>query len=233
MIHPFANAQVVHRPCLSSELYCQRQQHQSRVSYSRNQLLSFRCLGKLSCTPTLLMKLKFTGILRYLGKRSGGLSKARSTRNGLRIPTTSSNRSHYRSFLNQLFNLAQLVHGSTHRNGHTPDLFITSDDEDFVRNLLVFDPALSDHRKIHCDLNFSRHVLEQRTLSYRRLRAINIDKLSSDLENSALINSPLNKDLSTVIDLFNSTLQSTMDHHAPVVRRSVTFRHHAPWSTSA
>lgn len=99
-IHPVANAQVAHRPCLSPGLCCQQQQCQSRISYSRNQLLSFHSMGKLSCTPMLLMKLKSMDILRYHGNRSGWLSKARSMRNGLRIPTTSLNWSHYRFLLN-------------------------------------------------------------------------------------------------------------------------------------
>lgn len=99
-IHPVASAQVAHRPCLSSGLCCQQQQCQSRISYSRNQLLSFHSMGKLSCTPMLLMKLKSMDILRYHGNRSGWLSKARSMRNGLWIPTTSLNWSHYRFLLN-------------------------------------------------------------------------------------------------------------------------------------
>lgn len=97
-IHPVASAQVAHRPCLSSGLCCQQQQCQSRISYSRNQLLSFHSMGKLSCTPMLLMKLKSMDILRYHGNRSGWLSKA--MRNGLWIPTTSLNWSHYRFLLN-------------------------------------------------------------------------------------------------------------------------------------
>ena len=46
------------------------------------------------------MKLKSTGILRYRGKHSGRLTKARSMRAGLRIPVTSSNRCHYGALLN-------------------------------------------------------------------------------------------------------------------------------------
>ena len=46
-------------------------------------------------------------------------------------------------------------------HGHTLELVITRDDEDFVRNLFVSDPALSDHHMIRCDLNFSKYVPEQ------------------------------------------------------------------------
>ena len=60
-------------------------------------------------------------------------------------------------------------------------------------------------------------------LSFRRLRAIDMYKFSSDLEDSALIRSPLNDDLSLPVDQFNSTpLQSMIDNHAPIIRRSVT-----------
>ena len=45
------------------------------------------------------MKLKSTGILRYRGKRSGRLTKARSMRAGLRIPVIISNRCHYSALL--------------------------------------------------------------------------------------------------------------------------------------
>ena len=47
------------------------------------------------------MKLKSTGILRYRGKRSGRLTKARSMRAGLRIPVTISNRRHYVYIIDQ------------------------------------------------------------------------------------------------------------------------------------
>ena len=65
----------------------------------------------------------------------------------------------------------------------------------------------------------------------QRLRAIDMYKFSSDLEDSMLITSPLNDDLSLAFDQFNSTLQSMIDNHAPIIRRSVTLRPYAPWFT--
>ena len=56
-------------------------------------------------------------------------------------------------------------------------------------------------------------------------------KFSSDLEDCVLIRSPLNDDLSLAFDQFNSTLQSMINNHAPIVRRSVTLRPYAPWFT--
>ena len=68
-------------------------------------------------------------------------------------------------------------------------------------------------------------------LSFRRLRAIDFDKFFSDLEDSMLIRTPLNDDLSLAIDQFNSTLQSIIDNHAPIIRRPVTLRPYAAWFT--
>ena len=114
----------------------------------------------------------------------------------------------------QLFNLRQHVNGSTHKNGHTLDLVITREEQSFIKNLLVFDPALSDHFMIRCNLDFSKPVAQDQMLSFRRLRAIDIDKFSSDLEDSALIRTPLNDDLSLAVDQFNSSLRSIIDNHA-------------------
>ena len=131
----------------------------------------------------------------------------------------------------QSFNLRQHVNGSTHKNGHTLDLVITREEQSFIKNLLVFDPALSDHFMIRCNLDFSKPVAQDQKLSFRRLRAIDIDKFSSDLEDSALIRTPLNDDLSLAVDQFNSSLRSIIDNHAPIVQRSVTLRPNATWFT--
>ena len=129
------------------------------------------------------------------------------------------------------FNLRQHVNDSTHKNGHTLDLVITREEQSFIKNLLVFDPALSDPFMIWCNLDFCKHVAQDQMLSFRRLRVTDMYKFSSDLVESALIRSPLNDDLPLAFDQFNSTLQSMIDNHAPIIRRSVPLRHYAPWFT--
>ena len=136
----------------------------------------------------------------------------------------------FTSFLHS-FNLHQHVNGSTHINGHTLDLVITREEQTFIKNLLVFDPALSDHYMIRCNFVFSKSAAQERMLSFRRFRATDIDKFFSDLENSALVKTPLNDDLSIAIDQFNSSLQSVIDNYAPIIRRSVTIRPYATWFT--
>ena len=65
-----------------------------------------------------------------------------------------------------------------------------------------------------CNLDFCKPVAQDQMLSFPRLRAIDMYKFSSDLEDTVLIRSHLNDDLSLAIDQFNSTLQSMIDNHA-------------------
>ena len=71
----------------------------------------------------------------------------------------------------------------------------------------------------------------RKLLSFQRLRAIDMYQFSSDLEDCVLIRSHLNDDLSLAFDQFNSTLQSMIDNHAPIIRRSVTLCPYAPQFT--
>ena len=66
-------------------------------------------------------------------------------------------------------------------------------------------------------------------LSFQHLVAIEMDNFSSHLKDPTLIRTPLHDDFSLAIDQFSSTFQSIMDNDAPIVRRSITFRHNVTW----
>lgn len=66
-------------------------------------------------------------------------------------------------------------------------------------------------------------------LSFQHLVAIEMDNFSSHLKDSMLIRTPLNDDFSLAINQFSSTFQSIMDNHAPIIRRSITFRPNVTW----
>ena len=74
-----------------------------------------------------------------------------------------------------------------------------------------------------CNLDFSKPVAQDQMLSFQRLRVIDIDKFSSDLEDFFLIRKPPNDDVLLAIGQFNPTLQSIIDSRAPISRRSVLF----------
>ena len=49
-------------------------------------------------------------------------------------------------------NLKQHVTGATHANGHTLDLVISKKDNPLITEIKIFDPVISDHCAVHCNL---------------------------------------------------------------------------------
>jgi hypothetical protein len=128
-------------------------------------------------------------------------------------------------------NLVQHVVEATHEKGHQLDLVITRSDEDIVREARVCGGILSDHFPVTFLLPWKKPCAPRRTLQRRRLKDIDLDALSRDIENSDLVKCPPD-DLSSLITLYNSTLTSIMEEHAPSTTKVVILRPHSPWFNS-
>ena len=76
-----------------------------------------------------------------------------------------------RRFLDLLdtFNLKQHISTPTHRSGHTLDLIITREDDKIASNFIVYDPVISDHLAVHCQLAFTKPPFEKKEIHYRKL----------------------------------------------------------------
>ena len=68
--------------------------------------------------------------------------------------------------------------------------------------------------------------------SYRKIHSINIDDFIIDLTSSELITNPPS-DLPDLLTLYNSTLSSILDKHAPLITKQFTSRKSNPWITPA
>ena len=119
----------------------------------------------------------------------------------------------------------------THSRGHTLDLIITRSDVDLVDDIVVKDPALSDHLAVLCKLKLKKLPAERREVSFRKLRSININSLRSDLKSSTAM-MDATADLYDQIDKYEYELSRILDNHAPVRRRIVTIRPLALWYNS-
>ena len=62
------------------------------------------------------------------------------------------------------FDLKQHVNRITHKDGHTLDLVITRSDDSLIRKLSIRDPAISDHRVVHCELNLQKPIYAKKTI---------------------------------------------------------------------
>ena len=89
---------------------------------------------------------------------------------------------------------------------------------------------ISDHFAVHCNLALAKPPLERKTISFRKTRSIDFDKLRNELCNSSLIldRSP---DLDALVEQFNTTLSKLVDVYAPVKTKTVTVRPRSPWYT--
>ncbi len=128
------------------------------------------------------------------------------------------------SALFESFDLAQHVTGPTHIDGHTLDLVISRATDDIVKSCEV-GCFISDHNCIHTILKVANPHPITKNVSYRKIKAINAENLTKDIESSDLMNLPATNKISC----YNIVLQRLLDNHAPVKTRSVAVRPSQPW----
>jgi len=126
-------------------------------------------------------------------------------------------------------NLVQHITEPTHTSGHTLDLLITKA-TDFVPRISVSDYCISDHSAIFYSLETSAPALPKKSIKYRKIKSINIEALKDDIVQSSLQNAITNiYDPNAAVTIFNTTLSTILNDHAPLKNRIVTIRPTAPW----
>ena len=93
-------------------------------------------------------------------------------------------------------NLKQHVTGATHANVHTSDLVISKKDNPLIAEIKIFDPVISDHCAVNCNLRVRRPHFTDKKVFYRKLRSLDIESFCEDI-----LTFPLLQDQ----DLLNST----------------------------
>ena len=129
------------------------------------------------------------------------------------------------------FDLKQRVCAGTHRNGHTLDLLINKSDDNMLNNIKVYDPNISDHLAVMCDVSIRKPQFRKEVIFYRKLRSLDMESFLSDVADCPLVIDP-SSDLDHLVQQYDTLLRSIMDKHAPVKRRVVTIRPAAPWYTN-
>ena len=126
--------------------------------------------------------------------------------------------------------LKQHVRGSTQDNGHTLDLFITRIADNVTVQPYVENPGFSDHSAVHLRLPLSKPELERKEISYRKLRSIDKESFSGDIQESSFVSSATEHgDINDIVSLYNSSLSGVLDNHAPLCKRVLTIRPNSPW----
>ena len=132
--------------------------------------------------------------------------------------------------------LRQHVTEPTHAKGHTLDLLITRDQSKVLETApTASDPGLcnrhgtflNDHYAIMCNININSWSSCRRVVSFRPLRNINVNDFNSDL--IKLSHDGEQHSVEDMVDVYNRDLTSLIDKHAPLQRKVISLRPHAPW----
>ena len=126
------------------------------------------------------------------------------------------------------------MRGPTHIHGHTLDLVITWKMENIIARPPRVCRYFSDHATVHCDMNFNKPAFQVKKISYRKVKAVDMDCLKGDLALLDLYNggqgTPLSSsELDMLVRDYNASLSSIMDHHAPLKTKTVRARPQVLW----
>ena len=130
------------------------------------------------------------------------------------------------------FDLNQHVNFPTHIHGHSLDVMIFSNRCD----VLSVSPsgAISDHFSVVADLKIPTdhsHTVPQ-TITYRKLKAINMEAFKADINKSDLIKNP-KFNATELAQRYDSVLSTLIDVHAPLATKKISPKPPNPWMTPA
>ena len=129
------------------------------------------------------------------------------------LEKTCSNSETFHSLI-ESFDFIQKVNFPTHIHGHTLDLVLTKSNNDNIFNVHTTD-AFSDHFSISFTLNLSTPIFQTNTtVTFRKYRKIDKEKLKTDLLASDLLNNP-SKEADTLYEQYHTTLSTLIDKHTP------------------
>ena len=126
--------------------------------------------------------------------------------------------------------LRQHVVGPTHILGHTLDLVITRQSDQIIRSTPLVDRYFSNHASILCVLQSAKPSLTTKTVSYRKIKSVDVESVNADLAESDLCRNPPD-DLDELVACYDSTLRAVMNKHTPVQTRTMVVRPRIPWYT--
>jgi exonuclease III len=131
------------------------------------------------------------------------------------------------------FNMSQSVDVATHQQGGTIDLLFDNSNLIDLKSLKVdMNCSYSDHYPIVCNTHkFSPFAKESKISTYRDLKAVDREMLAQDflkVVDAVAIGENFCESTKTFFDAIGDAL----DNHAPVLTKTITHVHTAPWFDS-
>lgn len=125
--------------------------------------------------------------------------------------------------------LIQLVNTHTHRKGHILDWLVTRrETAHHIMSVTVMDKLISDHFLLSFTLNMVKPIYKSKVVMVRNLKDIDMVTFRNELNASKLFTDPPS-DVEEFAELYNETLSSLVDKHAPEKPMRIKDRPHAAW----
>ena len=124
--------------------------------------------------------------------------------------------------------LVQHVKEATHCKGHTLDLLITRESENFLFNIGVTNDLVSDHGLVHFDTCISRPPLRKVTKSRRKFNEMDSEAFKSRLS-QALCEIPVSMDVNQMMTQYEHSVSQILDDLAPLKQKTIIDKPHCPW----
>ena len=125
------------------------------------------------------------------------------------------------------FNFIQHIDFPTHIQGHTLDIVATTENGLYVSEFKAEKYDVSHHFLIDFSLQFSPEENMEKEITYRKLGAIDSEKLQSDIREGLSVNPDLS--FGHNINIYNATLSSILNKHAPIRKKKVKIVVDSPW----
>ena len=87
---------------------------------------------------------------------------------------------------------------------------------------------LQDHYAIIARLNIAKQSPTNKSITFRKLRDIDLNDFKSDMRNSPLLNN-CTLPLDVMVNNYNKSLSITLDNHSPIICKIITVRKNALW----
>ncbi len=123
-----------------------------------------------------------------------------------------------------IYGLQQHVTETTHTSGHTLDLIISRENDDFVSTLSSHIGLPSDHIAVKCLINIKRPSPTRKRVYGRNLRNNDMTQLHADILSSSLMTHPA-RDVELLSEQYDTVLGEIINNHAPLSGRDIILRH--------
>ena len=111
---------------------------------------------------------------------------------------------------------------ATHRHGNTPGTLATEIASSLNRITCQPRPFLSDHCSIECTTNIRKEDITRKMVLFRKTRDIDAQKLGDDVMDQLEMDNDC-YDIDVLVHNLETTLQDTLETHAPPTTKSITF----------